>query len=437
MASYFLGKTIDPDTGNSYLKIEGERYSYRRIRGYYSYQFAKRNEAVNKKYCQGLTAKTLVDLAKEIIKRHPTKRCLAKERAEHIRILNEGIQCWNQWRMDNPEVRPILYDLNVKPPKLHLRNLKKINFSNANLIKANLQEVDLTKANFHEANLGGANLSRATLIDANFCRTDLYKTNLSGADLTGANLQGAQIAETNFDRSGDKQTQIVNCKVYGSSAWGIKNLDKAKQEKIRIIYTDGIHEEPYLDVDDLTVAQFLYFVLNNKNLTRLFTATGSSLVLILGRFEEKGKEILTQIRKDLQSKAGNKKYIPIIFDFPIQKTQGYTETVTLLAGLSKFIIADLTNPRSLPQELQAILTTFRTPLIPIIRSASHGTSRDVYSMFKDFSKFEWVHRVISYSSKRQLSAHFEKLIDRAETFHKKIFPKTKTKSSTISITKLK
>jgi len=40
--------------------------------------------------------------------------------------------------------------------------------------------------------------------------------------------------------------------------------------------------------------------------------------------------------------------------------------VRLLANLSHFIIADLTNPRSTPLELQAIVPDFMVPLISIL-----------------------------------------------------------------------
>ena len=43
----------------------------------------------------------------------------------------------------------------------------------------------------------------------------------------------------------------------------------------------------------------------------------------------------------------------MVFNFDKPKTKDLTETVRLLANLSRFVIVDITNPRSTPLELQA------------------------------------------------------------------------------------
>jgi hypothetical protein len=63
-------------------------------------------------------------------------------------------------------------------------------------------------------------------------------------------------------------------------------------------------------------------------------------------------------------------FVPVLFDFEKPKARNYTETVTLLARMARFIIADLTSPRSLPQELQAIVPDLdNVPVQPVIRSS--------------------------------------------------------------------
>ncbi|MDQ3846690.1 MAG: hypothetical protein M3342_22160 [Bacteroidota bacterium] len=72
--------------------------------------------------------------------------------------------------------------------------------------------------------------------------------------------------------------------------WDIIDLNQADQGAIDIVYK--IQEEEgytHLKVSDLRMAQFLYFILNNKNLSNVFKATHSSVVLILGRFTEDRK----------------------------------------------------------------------------------------------------------------------------------------------------
>ena len=78
-------------------------------------------------------------------------------------------------------------------------------------------------------------------------------------------------------------------------------------------------------------------------------------------------------------------YLPILFDFDVPATRDITETVTLLARVSRFIIADLTDPSSIPKELEAIVPQLAVPVQPLIEGSSQP-----YAMFKDYWKYDWV-----------------------------------------------
>ncbi len=73
--------------------------------------------------------------------------------------------------------------------------------------------------------------------------------------------------------------------------------------------------------------------------------------MILGRFSAERKIILDNIRSKLRDCG----YVPIMFDFEKATSRDFTETIKILAGLSKFVIVDITNPKSSPLELQAIV----------------------------------------------------------------------------------
>jgi hypothetical protein len=60
-------------------------------------------------------------------------------------------------------------------------------------------------------------------------------------------------------------------------------------------------------------------------------------VLLLGGFRNGGMERLNAIRERLQSLG----YMAMIFDFNRPDSLSLTETVVTMAGLSKFVIADL------------------------------------------------------------------------------------------------
>ena len=55
---------------------------------------------------------------------------------------------------------------------------------------------------------------------------------------------------------------------------------------------------------------------------------------------------------------------------------------------ASFIIADLTDPSSIPKELEAIVPGLAVPVQPLLEGASRP-----YSMFKDYWKYDWVSRL--------------------------------------------
>ena len=76
----------------------------------------------------------------------------------------------------------------------------------------------------------------------------------------------------------------------------------------------------------------------------------------------------------------------------------------VLAGLSSFVIVDITNPRSAPLELQATVPEYMIPFVPIIQEGEQP-----FAMFKDlWLKHEWVLRPISYTSPEELAQGLDK-----------------------------
>ena len=89
-------------------------------------------------------------------------------------------------------------------------------------------------------------------------------------------------------------------------------------------------------------------------------------------------------------------YLPIIFDFERPDNRDFTETIMTLAGLSRFVIADLSG-QSVPNELRATIPHFKIPFVPIIEKG-----RKIYSMFPDLLGYSWVLPPIEFSSQEQL-----------------------------------
>ena len=104
-------------------------------------------------------------------------------------------------------------------------------------------------------------------------------------------------------------------------------------------------------------------------------------MLILGRFTPERKIVLEEVKAWLHAHD----YVPVIFDFDRPASRDFTETVVTLAHMARFIVADLTDPASIPKELEAIVPRLAVPVQPVIQRQAV-----VYSMFQDYWKYDWV-----------------------------------------------
>jgi uncharacterized protein YjbI with pentapeptide repeats len=352
---------------------------------------------------------------------------------EHLDMLHKGVGVWNSWRLEHPFIRPDLSRANLDQVSLggvdlHNADLTKAHFQSAFLGGANLDSVDAKQAIFFEAilshaklrnadltetmfqagdyfdadfsysNLTKADLSfgdfrRAKLTDARLFKANLFQANLTEvdfyrSDLRGAYLQNATLVSTNLER-----TDLTGASVYGISIWDIK-IDRAVQKNLIIT-----QHHPVITVDDLEVAQFIYLLLNNDRVRNVVDTITSKAVLILGRFTTERKKVLDAIRRELRKYN----FVPIIFDFQRPLAKDFTETIMTLAGMSRFVIVDITDPMSSPLELQAVVPNFMVPVVPLIQAG-----QEPFSMLSDLQlKYDWVLHALVYDSLESLMHNLE------------------------------
>lgn len=152
-------------------------------------------------------------------------------------------------------------------------------------------------------------------------------------------------------------------------------------------------------------------ILNNEEIRDVINTLTSKSVLILGRFAiPERKAILDALRDKLREYN----LLPIVFDFDRPTDKDFTETIKTLAGLCYFVIADITNPKSSPLELQATVPDYQVPFVPIIQEGE-----EPFSMMANLqTKYNWVLDTISYDSLETLiSILKEGIIDRAIKKH--------------------
>ena len=342
---------------------------------------------------------------------------------EHLDLLTRSVADWNQWRTHNPDIEPDLGEANLTLANLRKANLSQVNLRGAKLFHANLREADLTGANLGEANLtqanldranfslanlgeanlteaylGGAYLSQVNLRGAKLFHANLREANLTEADLTGADLTGAGLERSILVDTTCNKAILTGCRVYGISAWDLR-LEDAQQTNL-IITPWG---EPDITVDNLEVAQFIYLLLNNERIRQVIDTITSKVVLILGRFTPERKAVLDAIRERLRTKN----YSPVVFDFEKPMTRDLTETVMTLAGMAKFVIADLTDPKSIPHELMSFVE--KLPSVPV-QPLLLASQQQEYAMFPHLQRYPWVMETVLYQDQETLLRSLESTV---------------------------
>lgn len=337
--------------------------------------------------------------------------------SNHLKIINQGVVVWNKWRKDNPGIQPdlsganfertdlcvgpsVVLDFstaNLEAAKFTRAELERVNFSGSNLRKANFRQAgaivakydkaDLRSATFYDADLECAKFHEANLQNADLSYAKLWGTDFRSANLSKSTLVGAQLIETDL-----RNANISFCDVYGVSVWSVE-LDGCIQKDLNINRTDF----PSLKLDSMEIAQFISLVLINKKLRNVIDSITTKVVLILGRFTPERKPVLDEMRESLQELG----FVPVILDFDKPTTRDLTETVSLIAHMAKFVIADLTSARSIPQELSHIIPNLPSvPVVPLFCDKSDDT--EPYGMFEHFKKYPWVLPIIQYSTAEDL-----------------------------------
>lgn len=133
------------------------------------------------------------------------------ESIDFLALIEQGVDTWNQWRIDHPDCRPDLSRAYLYGHELAGFDLRGVELSRACLIGANLQGANLSGACLQSAYASSADLSGALLreadlrggnfSEANFSGANLALTDVSGASFGGACFTGVCVASWQTDRA--------------------------------------------------------------------------------------------------------------------------------------------------------------------------------------------------------------------------------------------
>ena len=286
-------------------------------------------------------------------------------------------------------------------------------FRRARLDGADLSGANLQYASFRQADLSGANLSGADLRHASFERADLSDAVFDDAKLRMASLRRAVLYQTSF-----KGTDLRSASCHDVFIRRIQVDENTRQKRLlgnlRAWFTEDDEVDlSYTYVDDLRAASLLSVLGERGAITSLINAGSATMVLMLGRFSPRRKAVFSRLSEVLRTKGK----IPVLFDFPGPEDREWSDTVRVLAALSEFIIVDLSDPRSVPLELQATVPGLMIPVVPIVQA-----KKNVFAMFQDLQRrYFWVLPPVAYTDKEDLAAHVETaILKRARSVHRQI-----------------
>src|SRR5262244_697771 len=151
---------------------------------------------------------------------------------EHVAMLKKGVDAWNEWRRENPDIRP-----DLSGADLFCANLK-----GANLSGAHLDGADLRQANLIEADLGGADLDGARL----------NRANLTEAMMAGADLREGYLLETVFGNTTLSEVNgLDQCHHLGPSIIDFQTLENSDPLPVAFLRGVGLPDRLIEDLRSL------------------------------------------------------------------------------------------------------------------------------------------------------------------------------------------
>jgi hypothetical protein len=166
---------------------------------------------------------------------------------EHLKILKQGVEKWNEWRKENREIK-----VDLSYADFIKANFSGIDLSYANLRNAKLIETDLSYANLSNADLSNADLSNADLSKASLSKASLSNANLFNADLFNANLRNANLRNANLIEASLIEANLIEANLSGATVGSIvfgdvdlsetKGLEEIKHSYPSTIGIDTIYK---------------------------------------------------------------------------------------------------------------------------------------------------------------------------------------------------
>lgn len=150
---------------------------------------------------------------------------------EHLKILEQGVAAWNNWRADSPTIVPDLRgavlehkdlgginfeEANLSGANFFLSTLERSNFKNSQVQFCNLGLTNLNYANLAGSNLWYSEITESIIEHASFERANLNSTSFQGSSLDYSDFTHADLAFTNFNDASLQGVNLAGAKLVGT-----------------------------------------------------------------------------------------------------------------------------------------------------------------------------------------------------------------------------
>ena len=360
---------------------------------------------------------------------------MADER--HLAILKRGVEEWNRWRKQNPEITPDLSRSNLINKDLSRADFNAVNLSGADLSKAQLSHASLHGANLESATLiladllgailnegnlsaaslfgaflfgtrlKGADLRGANLMGASLMGADLSSADLEGAHLMGANFHEANLAKANLKGANLTAVSLVGAKIDGTilsdcSVYGVSacNLEGSPKLQANLVITPQ-GESPIM-VDDLETAQFVHLLIAGKKTSLILETVQSRLILVLGNFTTDRGPVLDSIRACLKQND----FTPVVVHLMPPVNRDIENKIRLLSKYVRFVLADFTESKAVLR----LLDHFESELTGVPVQTLFRTSAMEISLPESKAQSPYLHSPVAYRDAEDLRGQLQQLL---------------------------
>ncbi len=171
-----------------------------------------------------------------------------------FRLIQSGVDPWNQWRDAHPDAKPDLSRCYLFEANLRGANLQGVIFNRTCLIGA-----DLAHANLMGADLSGAYASGACFTAANLERATLTGANLSDANLAAATLVNVQADGTDFSAVRLSGAYLKN--------WSMNSATKFERVDCTHVYLRQQGQGRYPQAGDFKLGEFASLIRDNPDIS--------------------------------------------------------------------------------------------------------------------------------------------------------------------------